>query len=540
MKQKILVPDIGDFGDVEIIEVLVGNGDNINKEQSLITLESDKATMDVPSPVAGVLTAVWVKAGDKVSEGSHIADVELAEVADGKKTTMPTETEEQTATVESPTAASEQPPPATAKTSDTTVVDVQVPDIGDFESVEIIEVLIGNGDNINKEQSLITLESDKATMDVPSPVAGLVRQIHVKAGDKVSEGALIVTVASGEAPANTTPPSPVETPPSPQTPLALPNTTTTPPTSVSPTPTTGKPYAGPAVRRFARELGVNLTQVNGSGKHGRILKEDVQQKIKSTMQSGGGNAGNDGLGALLNMPDVDFQRFGAADMQPLSRINKLSAKNLHRNWLVAPHVTQFGEADVTNMEEFRQSMTEEAKKNGYKMTPLTFLIKAAVASLRQFPRFNASLQASGENLALKQYFHIGVAVDTANGLVVPVLRDADKKGLIDIARELADISARARDGKLKKEDMEGGCFTISSLGGIGGGHFTPILNLPEAAILGVSRAEIKPHWDGEKFVPRRRLPLSLSYDHRIIDGAGGARFITYYADLLSDIRRLIL
>lgn len=514
MIEKITVPDIGDFENVEIIDVLVAPGDKVTVEQSLITLESDKATMDVPSPVAGTVTEVLVKSGDKVSQGNPVACIDTA-------AQMP----EQSAVAT--------PPPPAADTDQ----EVRVPNIGDFKDVAIIEILVTEGDYVNVEQPLLTLESDKATMDVPSPIAGAIRKLFVHTGDKISEGDRIAVVAqSAAAPAAAPPP---ET----NLPAGIPAEPVTDKSAQKPAPLPPviekeytKPHAGPATRRFARELGVDLSHVEGSGRKGRIIREDVKAHIKNLMQKPPDNAAP----VLPAPPDVDFRKFGEVEIHPLSRINKLSAAALHRNWLLAPHVTQCIEADITDMEEFRQSLAQEAKRNGYKMTPLAFLIKAAVASLKKFPRFNASLQPDEENLVLKKYFHIGVAVDTPNGLVVPVLRDADRKGLTDIARELADISANARDGKLKREDMQGGCFTISSLGGIGGSFFTPLINLPEVAILGVSRAEIKPHWDGENFVPRRKLPLSLSYDHRVIDGAAGARFITYYAELLGDIRRLTL
>ena len=535
MAEKICVPDIGDFQEVEIIEVLVKSGDTVAVEQSLITLESDKATMDVPSPVAGKIVDVLVSAGDKVGKGSHIANVETSGEA-----------------AQSPAAESAQPPaapPSAAASPQVTAQEIRVPDIGDFKNVEIIEVLVKSGDVVSAEQSLLTLESDKATMDVPSPLAGVVGDVHVSAGDKISEGDLIVSVTAsgGDAPAVAASPAPpvdssaapaaAKKPASP----AVASTDAPPPAASPPLPKTvegeyAKPHAGPAVRHFARELGVNLSQVRGSGRKGRILKEDVQAHVKTVLSA----KQESGASALPQMPEVDFRQFGEIEIHALSRINKLSAANLHRNWLVAPHVTQFAEADITAMEEFRQSMAEEAKKNGYKMTPVAFLLKAAAAALREFPHFNASLQPDGENLILKKYFNIGVAVDTPNGLVVIVLRDVDQKGLVDLARELAEVSTRARAGKLKREEMQGGCFTISSLGGVGGSAFTPILNLPEVAILGVSRAEIKPRWDGEKFVPKRMLPLSLTYDHRVIDGVAGARFITHYADLLGDIRRLAL
>ena len=529
MEEKICIPDIGDFNDVEVIEVLIKVGDNVAVEHSLITLESDKATMDVPSPVAGVVTEVMIAAGDKVSQGAHIVSVRTVEGDTVAQTPQPTEI----------VAVSEVAAKAQAAATEE-FQDVIVPDIGDFEAVEIIEVLVNVGDSVAVEHSLITLESDKATMDVPSPVAGRIVELCVSVGDKVSQGDVIARMSAAvvETPvaasfATEKPPAALPPPEkSPKIAAALP-----PPLPRIVEGEYAKPHAGPAVRRFARELGVELSAVRGSGRRGRILKEDVQQYVKTALATpkGGG-----GLDDLLAMEEIDFRQFGEVETHPLSRINKLSAANLRRNWLVAPHVTQFMDADITDMEEFRQSLQSEAKRGGYKMTPLVFLLKAAVAALREFPRFNASLQPDGNNLILKRYYNIGVAVDTPNGLVVPVVRDVERKGLADLAKELAEISARARAGRLKREELKGGCFTISSLGGIGGSYFTPIINLPEVAILGVARAETKPSWDGETFVPRLHLPLALSYDHRVIDGAEGARFITFYAGLLGDIRRLAL
>ena len=564
MKKKILVPDIGDFENIAVIEVLANVGDSIAAEESLLTLESDKATMDVPSPFTGKITAVHIKAGDKVSAGTHIADMEVHESANDTKSQNESENESQNESEnesknDAKNESAESSPPAEVPVSRTekspasaasaaAAKEVRVPDIGDFENVAVIEVLANVGDSIAAEESLLTLESDKATMDVPSPFTGKITAVHIKAGDKVSAGTHIADMEVRES-ANDTksqnesqndaenaPAKETQTP-NPPAPSAQKPARQSGGDSHSSAPiatNTGgtKPHASPSVRRFARELGADLHKIKGGGPRGRILKEDVQNFIKTKMQQGDSGDG------LPTVPPVDFAKFGEVETLPLPRIRKLSAANLRRNWLVAPHVTQCGEADITDMENFRKSLAEDAK--GFKMTPLAFFIRAAVMALREFPDFNASLHSDGENLVRKKYFHIGVAVDTPHGLVVPVLRDADKKGLTDIARELAEISARARDGKLKAEEMQGGCFTISSLGGIGGSFFTPIINLPEAAILGVSRSAILPRWDGEKFAPRLILPLSLSYDHRIIDGASGARFMVYYSSLLGDIRRLSL
>ena len=523
---KIIVPDIGDFKDVAVIEVLVQVGDVVAVEDSLITIESDKATTDIPAPAAGKISAVHVHVGDKVSMGSHIADLD--------------ETDSSVAATTAAAAPEATPPPPPTPSSQPTAAEVRVPDIGDFKDIAIIEVLIKPGDTVAAEDSLITLESDKATMEVPAPFAGQVSEVFVQAGNKVSMGDLIATIAAGESAPPPSPPAP-DTAPVPAAPKETPDTAPPPPTArPAPSPpvvqkdTSDKPHASPSVRHYARELGVNIRHVKGSGPRGRILKSDVQSFVKDSLNNSGS--------ALPTVPRVDFAKFGGIELHPMPRIRQLSASYLHRNWVAAPHVTQFAEADITDMEEFRRSLSEEAKKSGYRMTPLAFLIRAAVMALKQYPRFNSSLLEEEKCLVQKNYYHIGVAVDTKDGLLVPVLRDAEQKGLTDIARELGELSARARDGKLKAEDMQGGCFTISSLGGIGGSFFTPILNLPEAAILGVSRAQMCPQWHEEQkeFVPRLMLPLSLSYDHRIIDGAEGARFIVYYANLLSDIRRLAL
>lgn len=506
---KVIVPDIGDFKEVAVIEVLIAPGGTVAAEDSLLTLESDKATMEVPSPAGGKITAVHVKAGDKVSAGTHIADMEEA-------------------------VAAAEVAPVAATPAAVTPQEVRTPDIGDFKQVAIIEVLIKQGDSVNAEDPLLTLESDKATMEVPAPFAGVVAEVLVKTGDKTGHGDLIarITPATGAPATVESAPPPAAAPPAAATP---PKSRPAPlPPVVEAAGQSAKPHASPSVRKFARELGVGLSAVKGSGQRGRIVKSDVQAFVKTAMQQEAG-----GGGALPVVPPLDFSQFGSTEVHPLSRIRKLSAANLHRNWLVAPHVTQFEEADITDMEEFRKSLAEETKKEGYRMTPLAFFIRAAVKALKQFPEFNASLQGS-ECLVHKQYFNIGIAVDTPSGLMVPVLRDAARKGLTEIARELGELSARTREGKIKAADMQGGCFTISSLGGIGGSFFTPIINLPEVAIMGVSRSQMRPRWNGKEFVPRLMLPLSLSYDHRVIDGAQGARFMTYYAALLGDVRRLSL
>ena len=432
--------------------------------------------------------------------------------------------------------------------------DVQVPDIGDFEEIEVIEILVKPGDTVAKEQSLISLESDKATMEIPSPEAGVVKEIRIKVGDKVSMGSLILTLeeASGispDRPATTPVSAPPSAAPSPSAPPVVPGV---PVAAVEPDPVpleprdpaTSLPHASPSIRKFARELGVDLSRLKGTGTKGRILQEDVQAFVKGIMAGSASRAPaakGGGLGFNLPAwPDVDFAKFGPVEVKPLSRIQKLSGPYLHRNWVSIPHVTQFDEADITDLEAFRKSQTVETEKNGFKLTMLAFMIKACVTALRKYPQFNASLDKTGENLVLKKYFHIGVAVDTPGGLVVPVVRDADRKGVFDLARELAEISKVAKDGKLKASDMQGGTFSISSLGGIGGTFFTPIINAPELAILGVSRSAMRQVWNGTEFAPRLILPLSLSYDHRVIDGAVAARFTTELAKILSDIRRTLL
>jgi pyruvate dehydrogenase E2 component (dihydrolipoamide acetyltransferase) len=426
------------------------------------------------------------------------------------------------------------------------IKNVLVPDIGNFKGVEIIEVSVKAGDMVTAEQTLITVETDKATMDVPAPFSGVVKEVKVKLGDKVSEGDLIVLIeASGSgaqaaAPAAAAPApqaaAPAAAPAPKPAPVAAPAVAQAAPVAAS----TGSAHASPSIRRFARELGVNLPQVTGSGEKGRVTKDDVQNFVKQSLAQPRGTAGGGNGLQVLEMPVIDFAKFGAIESKPLSRIKKISGANLHRNWVSIPHVTQFEEADISEMEAFRKELSAEYAKESFKITPLAFMLKAVAISLKHFPDFNASLDASGENLILKQYVHIGVAVDTPDGLMVPVIRDVDQKGIVQLAKELGEVSVRAREKKITAADMQGGCFSISSLGGIGGTYFTPIINAPEVAILGVSRSSMKPVWKDGEFVPRLMLPLSLSYDHRVIDGAAGARFTTYLAHVLSDMRRLAL
>jgi pyruvate dehydrogenase E2 component (dihydrolipoamide acetyltransferase) len=533
---QVVVPDIGDFKDVEVIEVLVRPGDAVSKEQSLITLESDKATMEIPSPSAGVVKELKIKTGDKVSKGSPILVLDEAAKSEAPK-----------------------PPPAKApdaKAEPAAAQTVAVPDIGDFKEVEVIEVLVKPGDTIEKEQSLITLESDKATMEIPSPAAGQVKELKLKVGDKVSKGSPILVLAASSArePSAAAQKAQPAAQPQKAQPAAQPQKAAPPPPPVATRPvprepreeTAAKPHASPSVRKFARELGVELGRVRASGPKGRILHADVQAFVKGALAGAPAARPPDkgGQGGLpFNLPawpEVDFAKFGPVETQPLSRIQKLSGPYLHRNWISIPHVTQFDEADVTDLEAFRKAQTAETEKKGFKLTLLAFLIKACVTALRQYPQFNASLDKSGENVILKKYYHIGVAVDTPGGLVVPVVRDADRKGVFDLAKELAEISKLARDNRLKAGDLQGGTFSISSLGGVGGTAFTPIINAPEVAILGVSRSGMRQVWNGREFVPRLMLPLSLSYDHRVIDGATAARFTTYLVSVLSDIRKSLL
>jgi pyruvate dehydrogenase E2 component (dihydrolipoamide acetyltransferase) len=523
--REVSVPDIGDFKDVPIIEIAVKVGDWVKAEAPLITLESDKASMEVPSPSAGFVKSVVVKVGDKVSQGAPILTLELDGAGAEDQPVKPAVT----------------PPPAST-TAPSGVAEVRVPDIGDFKDVPIIEIAVKPGDAVKPEQPLITLESDKASMEVPSPLGGTVAEVKVKIGDRVSEGAVILTLtteAESAAPLEkiATPPpaaarSAIATPAAP--------TVSAMPAEAPPDATFEIPYAGPSVRKLARERGIDLHQVKGSGRRGRILPDDVMNFRAAPAPAAavsGPPAQGAGLG-IMPWPKVDFAKFGPIESKPLSRIRKISGPTLHRNWVMIPHVTNHDECDITELEEFRKRLNKENEKSGVRVSMLAFMIKAAVASLKRFPEFNASLE--GDNLILKKYYHIGFAADTPQGLVVPVIRDADKKGVIDIAKEMVDLSKLARDGKLKPDQMQGGSFTISSLGGIGGTYFTPIINAPEVAIMGACRSFEKPVWDGKQFAPRLYQPLSLSWDHRVIDGAAAARFNAYFGSLLTDMRRALV
>ncbi|BDR09078.1 dihydrolipoyllysine-residue acetyltransferase [Comamonas thiooxydans] len=560
---EIKVPDIGDFSEVGVIEVLVKVGDTIKVEQSLITVESDKASMEIPSSQAGVVKEIKVALGDKVKEGSVVVMLETADAAPAPAAAAPVAAP--VAAAPAPVAAAPAPvaaAPVAAAPAASSTVDIKIPDIGDFKNVAVIEMLVKVGDTVAVEQSLFTVESDKASMEIPSPSAGTITALTIKLGDTVNVGDVVgqMTVqGAAAAPVQAAAPvaaavaapvaaaaAPVAAAPVAATPVAA-------PAAHNPTvaPSGQLPHASPSVRKFARELGVPLAEVKGSGNKGRITAEDIQSFTKSVMagavqtlaqqavapKSSGGNVG--GL-EVLAWPKVDFAKFGAVERKELLRIKKISGANLHRNWVVIPHVTNNDEADITELEAFRVSTNAESAKakSDVKVTMLAFVIKAVVAALKKFPEFNASLD--GDTLVYKQYFNIGFAADTPNGLVVPVLKDADKKGILQISQEMGELAKKARDGKLGAADMQGGCFSISSLGGIGGTNFTPIINAPEVAILGLSKGAMKPVWDGKQFVPRLMLPLSLSYDHRVIDGAAAARFNAYLGAVLADYRRILL
>jgi pyruvate dehydrogenase E2 component (dihydrolipoamide acetyltransferase) len=543
--QEVFVPDIGDFKSVDVIEILVKPGDTVAPEQSLVTLESDKATMEIPSPSAGVVKEVRVKIGDKVSEGSPILVLEAgsAPAASPAPAAAVTPPKAPAAPAPAPAAASA---PAAPAASGGGTRRVEVPDIGDFKSVDVIEILVKPGDTVAVEQSLVTLESDKATMEVPSPAAGKVKEILLKVGDKVAQGSpILVLEAAGGVPAGPAVSAPAAAPsaPAPKAEAPSPAPSRPPPVAVEPAAESSgaKPHASPSVRKFARELGVDLSRVTGSGPKNRILQADVQAFVKGAMARGPAPAPAAGAGlSLLPWPQVDFAKFGPVETVQLPRIKKISGPVLHRNWVTIPHVTNHDDADITDLEAFRVQLNKENEKSGVKLTMLAFLIKACVAALKKFPDFNSSLAGDGASIVVKKYWHIGFAADTPGGLVVPVVKDADQKGIFDIAKETSDLAKLARDGKLKPGDMQGGTFSISSLGGIGGTYFTPIINAPEVAILGVCRSATRPVWDGKQFAPRLILPLSLSWDHRVIDGASAARFNTYLAQLLGDFRRAML
>lgn len=541
--KEVTVPDIGD-DEVEVTEIMVAVGDEVSEEQSILNVEGDKAAMEVPAPFAGTVKEIKVATGDKVKTGSLVF---VFEVAGGES--APAKAEAAPAKAEAAPAAESAPAQSAAPSSK----EVNVPDIGGDE-VEVTEVMVAVGDKVEEDQSILNVEGDKAAMEVPAPFAGTVKEIKVAAGDKVSTGSLIfVFEVEGSAPAA----SAEKSAPAPEAKAESKPAEKESKSSAAPAKASNESFennsayahASPVVRRLAREFGINLANVKGSGRKNRVVKEDVQNYVKNLVKqvesgqlsAGNGNAGGGELG-LIPWPKVDFAKFGEIEEKKLSRIQKLSGKNLHRNWVQIPHVTQFDEADITSLEEFRkeQNALSEKKKLGVKITPLVFVMKAAAKALAEFPTFNSSLSEDGESLILKKYINIGVAVDTPNGLVVPVFKDVDKKGIIELSRELMEVSVKARDGKLTSSDMQGGCFTISSLGGIGGTAFTPIVNAPEVAILGVSKSEMKPKWNGKEFEPKLMVPLSMSYDHRVIDGALAARFTVTLASYMSDIRQLVM
>lgn len=555
MSKQIQIPDIGS-DEVTVTEVMVNVGDTISVDQSIINVEGDKASMEVPAPEAGVVKEILVKVGDKVSTGTPMLVLEAAGTA-------PVADAPTAPAADEPTA----PAVATAPTA-SAIVEVNVPDIGGDE-VNVTEIMVAVGDTITEEQSLITVEGDKASMEVPAPFGGVVKEILVKSGDKVSTGSLIMRFeVPGAAPAAAA--SASDSASAPQ--AAAPDTTAQAPQAAAPATTaqapqsnnnvsglnqeqveasTGYAHATPVIRRLAREFGVNLDKVKGTGRKGRIVKEDIEAYVKTAVKAyesgataqatGNGVANGAGLG-LLPWPKVDFSKFGEIEEVELSRINKISGANLHRNWVIIPHVTHFDKADITDLEAFRkeQNALAEKQKLGVKITPVVFIMKAVAKALEAYPRFNSSITEDAQRLILKKYINIGVAVDTPNGLVVPVFKNVNKKGIIELSRELMEVSKKAREGKLTASDMQGGCFTISSLGGIGTTHFAPIVNAPEVAILGVSKSSMEPVWNGKEFAPRLILPMSLSFDHRVIDGADGARFISYLGSVLADLRRLVM
>ncbi|AVI96770.1 TPA: pyruvate dehydrogenase complex dihydrolipoyllysine-residue acetyltransferase [Haemophilus influenzae] len=543
MSKQIQIPDIGS-DEVTVTEVMVNVGDTISVDQSIINVEGDKASMEVPAPEAGVVKEILVKVGDKVSTGTPMLVLEAAGAA-------PAADEPTAPVADAPTA----PVVATAPTA-SAIVEVNVPDIGGDE-VNVTEIMVAVGDTITEEQSLITVEGDKASMEVPAPFGGVVKEILVKSGDKVSTGSLIMRFeVLGAAPAESASASASTSAPQ----AAAPDTTAQAAQSNNNVSglsqeqveaSTGYAHATPVIRRLAREFGVNLDKVKGTGRKGRIVKEDIEAYVKTAVKAyesgataqatGNGVANGAGLG-LLPWPKVDFSKFGEIEEVELSRINKISGANLHRNWVIIPHVTHFDKADITDLEAFRkeQNALAEKQKLGVKITPVVFIMKAVAKALEAYPRFNSSITEDAQRLILKKYINIGVAVDTPNGLVVPVFKNVNKKGIIELSRELMEVSKKAREGKLTASDMQGGCFTISSLGGIGTTHFAPIVNAPEVAILGVSKSSMEPVWNGKEFAPRLILPMSLSFDHRVIDGADGARFISYLGSVLADLRRLVM
>ncbi|WP_346839002.1 dihydrolipoyllysine-residue acetyltransferase [Microbulbifer sp. SAOS-129_SWC] len=550
-KQVIKVPDLGGADQVDVIEISVAVGDTVAEEDALIVVEGDKASMDVPAPVAGKILSISVSEGDKVSEGDVIGEIETDAAGDSAE--EPAQEAEQPAepAAEQPAQPAEPQQAAAAPAGEATEQDIVVPDLGGADAVDVIEISVSAGDEVDEGDSLIVVEGDKASMDVPAPKAGTIVSISVKDGDKVSTGDVIgvMKAVSGAAapaqqPAAEAAPATEQKPATP----AAEQAAAEPPAAPQKDQylerdltVSAEVYAGPAVRKLARELGVTLNKVKPTGPRNRVTKDDLHAYVKEQVkkaESGAVGVGG-GLG-IAKMPEIDFSQFGPVNVEPMSKIHKITAANMARNWLNVPHVTQFDDADITELEDFRKSMKAEAEKRGVKLTPVPFLLKAVAAALRAEPSFNVSLHNDGEHIVRKDYVHVGMAVDTPKGLMVPVIRDVDKKGLYDLAEEATAMALAARDGKLKPKDMQGACFTISSLGAIGGTGFTPIVNAPEVGILGVSRLSVRPEWNGTEFVPRKMLPLALSYDHRAVNGGDAGRFMTYLVSMLSDVRRLLL
>ena len=550
-KQQVTVPDIGGAEGAEVIEVLVAVGDEVSVDQGLIVLESDKASMEIPSTVAGTVVELLVASGQQLAEGAPVAVIEVAQAGDSaaqeKETTTAAVADEPEDTDEAPPSSAGEPVAEAAKPtapdagSEQTV---SVPDIGTDEAVELIEISVAVGDTVAEGDSLVVLESDKASMEVPAPFGGEVIELLVKAGAQVKQGDKLL-VLRGDSPAVQQEAEPESAPATSTVPEGKAETPTAPPVAVAqsqdrkpPAAETSGVYAGPAVRKLAREFGVSLQQVSGSGPRGRIVKEDLQQYVQQALsKKPAGAASGAGIPAI---PEIDFAKFGPVEVTERGKLDKLTAANMHRSWLNVPHVTQFDDADITALEEFRTGLKPEAQQRGTRLTPMPFILKACAVALRDNPKFNSSLAADGEQLVFKHYIHIGMAVDTPAGLVVPVIRDVDRKTIWELAQEVLELAEKARERKLSPADMQGGCFTVSSLGNIGGNGFTPIVNTPEVGILGVSRAAIKPVWDGREFAPRNMLPLALSYDHRVINGGDGGRFLTRLVALLGDIRQLLM
>lgn len=552
MSELIRVPDIGS-GEGEVIELFVKVGDIVEADQSILTLESDKASMEIPAPKAGVVKSLKVKLGDRLKEGDELLELEIEGAADAAPAPAPAAAAAPAPAAEKPAAAAEAPAAPAAAPAEASVQDIHVPDIGSSGKAKIIELLVKVGDTVEADQSLITLESDKASMEIPSPAAGVVESIAVKLEDEVGTGDFILKLkvqgaapAAAPAPAAAAPAAKADAAPAPAAAAPAPAAkaeAAPAPAAAAPAPSGAKVHAGPAVRQLAREFGVELNAVSATGPHGRVLKEDVQVYVKAMMQKAkeapAAGAATGGAG-IPPIPVVDFSRFGETEEVPMTRLMQIGASSLHRSWLNIPHVTQFDQADITDLEAFRVAQKAVAEKAGVKLTVLPLLLKACAHLLKELPDFNSSLAPSGKAIIRKKYVHIGFAVDTPDGLLVPVIKNVDQKSLLQLAAEAAALAAKARDKKLTADDMQGACFTISSLGHIGGTGFTPIVNAPEVAILGVSKATIQPVWDGKAFQPKLMLPLSLSYDHRVINGAAAARFTQRLSQLLNDIRTILL